>query len=162
MVSLAYPAGGQFPSSKEYALLKPIAYVSFAALLGLSGCTAGEVSDGLVVLKAVTGVQAGTAYTILRIGAREGPLFVLRSEEYLEYLPPEGDPLLISDALESRLKTDYSEITYLVNIREGDGQSPYTVSRDMFNRLNVGGTARFESSKQNGIPEIKALLESSD
>ena len=136
--------------------------MAIVTLLGLAGCTGREVSEGVVVLKAVTGTQDDTSYTILRIGAREGSFFVLKSEEYQEHLPSEGEPLLISDTLESRMKMDYSEITYLVNIRTGDGQFPYRVSRDMFNRLNVGAIVRFESSNHNGIPEIKTLLKSSD
>ena len=123
------------------------------------------VVEGIVDHKGVTGVKDGTLYTIL-LNADWG--IRVEDEDYEKFFSDEDRNAFIDKSLEDTMKTEYSEINYLVSIRvssedpvnnleEGETLA-YFVSRDDFNMLRIGDEVKYEVERFQ-TATIKRLLE---
>ena len=132
-----------------------------ATLALVAACGGGDTIEGVVDHKAVTGVKEETSYTILQNRLRSsGGSIVLRDADYQQFFSDEDRNAVISEALENALRAEYSDITYLVNVRTElvtDGTQPYRVTRQLFNQMEVGSTVRFQTSGGGPIPTIRKL-----
>lgn len=109
------------------------------------------IVEGVVDHKAVTGTKDGTVYSIL-LNTDSG--IVVKDGNYEDWFSDVEKNAFVNSSLEGRMRTEYSEIYYLVSIRvstgdpvnslEEGGTLAYFVSRDNFNRVKVGDGVRFE------------------
>ena len=132
----------------------------------LVSCGGGETVEGVVSHKAITGVRGDSAFTILQnVFRQSGSSVVVKDKDYQGHFPAETQHAVISESLENEIGQEYSQVTYIVNVRVpfvADSTLPYRVSREDFNLMRVGSTARFKSSGGGGIQEIVEVLEVSE
>ena len=132
----------------------------------LAACGGGDVVEGVVAHKAITGVKGDSSFTILTNRPRNGGSSIAFSDkDYEVFFSEEDQDATVGESLENEMKQEYSEINYLVNMRVPfleNATQPYRVSREAFNKMKVGSAVKFKSSGLNGIPQINKVLEYSD
>lgn len=147
-------------------MAKLAVFLGLVLPLLLVSCDGGETVEGVISHKAVTGVKGDSAYTILQNIFREsGSSVVVKDKDYQGHFPAGTQHAVISEALENEMRREYSQLTYMVNMRVhfvADSTLPYRVSREGFNLLRVGSAARFKSSGGGGIQKIVEVLEVSE
>lgn len=109
------------------------------------------VVEGVVDHKGVTGEKDGTTYSIL-LNTPEG--IIVKDEDYAHFFSKKDTNAFINKTLEDEMKTEYSEINYLVSIRvtskdpinnlEENQTLAYFVSREVFNALKMGDKVTYE------------------
>lgn len=109
------------------------------------------IAEGVVDHKAVTGEKDGTTYSIL-LNTPEG--IIVKDEDYEHFFSEIDRNAFINETLDYRMKTEYSEINYLVSIRvtsrepinklEENQTLAYFVSREVFNALKMGDKVTYE------------------
>jgi len=109
------------------------------------------IAEGVVDHKGVTGEKDGTTYSIL-LNTPEG--IIVEDEDYAQFFSKKDTNAFINKTLEDEMKTEYSEINYLVSIRVTSGDPinnleenetlAYFVSREDFNALKMGDKVRYE------------------
>ena len=117
--------------------LVAILFISFKGFLS------PVVDVGFVLQKEVVGVEEEGRFIVFRSGF-EG---VSVQDVACGQLLPEGaENLLINESVETELKTRYPEIEYVVLMRlcVEDEIREYRVSREDFNRLDIGVVAKYE------------------
>jgi len=122
------------------------------------------IAEGVVDHKAVTGEKDGTSYSIL-LNTPEG--IIIKDENYEQFFSEKDRNAIINKTLEDKMKTEYSEINYLVSIRvtskdpinnlEENETLAYFVSRDDFNALKAGDKVTYEVERFQ-TATIKRLL----
>ena len=126
------------------------------------------IVEGVVDHKAVTGVKGDISYTILLNRPADSGLWILvKDKDYEDLFKGEKDAF-ISKSAENEMKKEYSVIKYIVSIRLyskdpinsiNDGETlAYFVSRDEFNKMEIGDKVKFEVSKSEKCT-IKRLIQ---
>lgn len=95
-------------------------------------------AEGFVDHKGVTGEKGDVSYTILFV-TDSG--IIIKDEDYRGLF---ASFTQVDESLENELKSEYAVIRYLVSIRRGDETMAYFVSRDDFNKVDVGDVVRYE------------------
>ena len=84
----------------------------------LVACGGGEAIEGVVGDKAIGGVIDDTSYTIIRSYLADGQLSIVVTDHDFDDYFLEAKDDTISDALDVQLGLKYSDVRYLVNIRD--------------------------------------------
>ena len=131
-----------------------ISLIVIAIILMLSYCSP-ITKAGTVEYKLVTGTKDNTLHFII---LNTGGEIVSVDKDYENFISAEDRNLVIDKSLEAEIKAHYSDIKYRVSIRksEKDEIATYLVSRDVFNKLNVGATVNFEieGSQRDAIKRL--------
>jgi len=131
--------------------------ILLAAILFISvkGFLSPVVGVGFVLQKEVVGVEEGERVSIFRSG-HEG--VSVQDLACRQLLPGGAESLRINESVEAELKTRYPEIEYVVLMRlcVEDEIREYRVSREDFNRLDIGVVAKYEvyRSERDAIKRI--------
>ncbi|WP_440948044.1 hypothetical protein ACSAZL_07320 [Methanosarcina sp. T3] len=123
---------------KKRAVIIFLAAIIFISVKGFLSPVAGV---GFVLQKEVVGVGEGERTVIFQ----SGPEGVLIQDAACGDLLPESEKLQINESVETKLKTMYPEIEYVVRMRlcVEDEVREYRASREDFNMLEVGRVAKF-------------------
>jgi len=110
-------------------------------------------AEGVVDHKAITGARGSMSSTIVTFTDAG---VAVKDEEF------NGDfevSTTVTEALAHRLGSWYDEVNYLVSMRSGGETMAYFVSREDFNKVDVGGRIRFIplSFKATSIRILKIL-----
>ena len=95
------------------------------------------IAEGVVDHKTVTGVKGSVSSTVVVF---TGSGVVVKDGGF------EGEfeaSAAVSEELAYRLESWYDEVDYVVSVRSGGGTMAYFVSREDFNRVDVGVGIRF-------------------
>lgn len=93
--------------------------------------------EGVVDHMAVTGVRGSMSSTVVKF--TEAGVVVEDGEFEGEF----DASAVVSEELAHRLASWYDEVSYLVSVRSGGEAMAYFVSREDFNRVDVGCGVRF-------------------
>ena len=127
------------------------------------------IVEGVVEWKGITGVKDNTHSTIITNRPSEGKYRILvRDKNYEGFFPDIGNAE-VNKSLEDKLKADYSNLNYYVEITV-DSRDPvnelekgytygYSVSREDFNRVWIWDKVKYEVSRWSELPRIKKFLE---
>ena len=127
------------------------------------------IVEGVVEWKGITGVKDNTHSTIIKNRPSEGEYRILvRDKNYEGFFRDIGNAE-VNKSLEDKLKADYSNLNYYVEITV-DSRDPvnnlergytygYSVSREDFNRVQVWDKVKCEVSRWSELPRIKKFLE---
>ncbi|AKB19854.1 MULTISPECIES: hypothetical protein [unclassified Methanosarcina] len=119
-----------------------IIFLAAIIFISVKGFLSPVVGVGFVLQKEVVGVE-GEDRTII---FQSGPEGISVQDEACGQLLPEGtENFQINESVETKLKTMYPEIEYVVRMRlcVEDEVREYRVSREDFNTLEVGRVAKF-------------------
>lgn len=126
------------------------------------------IVEGFVDHKGITGEKDGTTYSIL-LNTPEG--IIVEDEDYAQFFSENDRNAFINETLDYRMKTEYSEINYLVSIRvtskdpinnlEENQTLAYFVSREDFNSLKIGDKVTYEVERSQ-TAAIKHVLSIQD
>ena len=94
-------------------------------------------AEGVVDHKTITGARDSMSYTIVTITDTG---IIVKDEEFNEDFE---SSTTINETLAHRLDSWYDEIHYLISVRTGDETIAYFVSREDFNKVDIGGRIRF-------------------
>ena len=94
-------------------------------------------AEGVVDHKTITGTRDSISYTIIIITDTG---VIVKDEEFNEDFMGSNT---INETLAHRLDSWYDEIHYLISVRTGDETVAYFVSREDFNKVDIGGRIRF-------------------
>jgi hypothetical protein len=116
------------------------ALLAVAVLISAAGYLAlrPETLEGTVNHKAISETRDSTSYTIMRM-TDTGT--IVKDSEF------EGDfeaSAAVDDALANKLDSRYDEVRYIVSVRTSEGAMAYFVSREDFNKAEVGDRIKFE------------------
>ena len=98
-------------------------------------------AQGIVAAKAINGERNNVAYTIIRfheLGVN--PII----DDWKSLFP---NTTKISEEAESQLKTRYTDLRYVINIRTEIKTMGYFASKDDFNKVDPGDTVKFKILK---------------
>ena len=153
---------------------KKLFYVLLVVVLVIAGLLVYKlalspvVGEGVVEWKGITGVKDNTHTEIMRNRPSEGKYRILvRDKNYEGFFPDIGNAE-VNESLEDKLKADYSNLNYYVEITV-DSRDPvnnlergytygYSVSREDFNRVQVWDKVKCEVSRWSELPRIKKFL----
>jgi len=107
-------------------------------------------ADGVVAAKSITGVRNNVAYTIIRFHE----LGVNPKIDDWESLFP--NTTKVSEFAESQLKTRYTDLRYVINIRRKPKTMGYYASKVDFNKVDPGDTVKFKILRKRD-PTIKIV-----
>ncbi len=116
----------------------------------------------------VVGVGAVLQKTVVGLDDSESVIIFQSSSEGIsvedpscgQILPDDSENLQINESVEAKLKTMYPEIEYVILMRlcEEDEIREYRISREDFNRLDIGVVAKYEVYRSER-DTIKKILE---
>lgn len=106
--------------------------------------------EGVVAAKAITGTREKAVYTIIRFHETG----VNPKIDDWESLFP--NTTKVSEYAESQLKTIYTDLRYVVNIRRKPKTMGYYASKDDFNKVNPGDAVTFKILR-TGDPTVKIM-----
>ena len=122
------------------------------------------IVEGIVDHKGITGEKDGTTYSIL-LNTPERITF--KDEDYGQFFSEKDRDAVINETLDYNMKTEYSEINYLVSIRvtsrdpinnlQENQTLAYFVSREDFNALKIGDKVTYKVERFQ-TATIKQLL----
>ncbi len=122
------------------------------------------IVEGVVDHKGIAGEKDGTTYSIL-LNTPEG--ITVEDEDYEQFFSEKDRDAVINETLDYMMRTEYSEINYLVSIRvssrdpinnlEENQTLAYFVSREDFNALKIGDKVTYEVERFQ-IATIKQVL----
>ena len=134
-------------------IIVAISLIVVIVILGIS--YSPIIEKGIVEYKLVTGKNDNKLHIVL---LNTGGEIVSVDKDYENFISAEDRNLVIDKSLEAEIKAHYSDIKYRVSIRksEKDEIATYLVSRDVFNKLNVGATVNFEieGSQRDAIKRL--------
>ncbi len=134
-------------------IIVAISLIVVIVILGIS--YSPIIEKGIVEYKLVTGKNDNKLHIVL---LNTGGEIVSVDKDYENFISAEDRNLVIDKSLEAEIKARYSDIKYRVSIRksEKDEIATYLVSRDVFNKLNVGATVNFEieGSQRDAIKRL--------
>ena len=117
-----------------------------------------------MALKSIAGVRDGVSQTVLdnRPGDSGSLIIHVKAEDLLEYFQTDDEHAIIDDSLAFVIDSRYDRVEYFVIIRSGPAAAsetqPYTVSRNVFNRLLVGQTVEFEVNDDGDFSAIERVI----
>lgn len=111
--------------------------------ISFKGFLSPVVDVGFVLQKEVVGVEEEGRFIVFQSGL-EG--VSVQDVACGQLLPEDAENLRINESVETELKTRYPEIEYVVLMRlcVEDEIREYRVSREDFNRLDIGVVAKYE------------------
>ena len=126
----------------------------------LVGCSQGSTVEGVVDHKMVEGVKGSTQCSLLlsRTGVDGTPENSVYDDGFQACFPVRGE-LVVSEGVENQMKAVYSDFVYHVMVRKspGDNLDCYA-SREIFNRMRLGATVKFQVSESSGVPRIVRII----
>ncbi|AKB24477.1 hypothetical protein MSMTP_1008 [Methanosarcina sp. MTP4] len=132
-----------------------IIFIAAILFISVKGFLSPVVDVGFVLQKEVVGVEEGEKVIIFRSGFEGVSVQDLACGQLL---PGDSENLRINESMETELKTRYPEIEYVVLMRlcVEDEIRECKVSREDFNRLDIGVVAKYEvyRSERNVIKRI--------
>lgn len=134
-----------------------IIFIVAVLFISVKGFLSPVVDVGFVFQKEVVGVE-GEERIIIFQSSPEG--ISVQDLACGQLLPGDAESLRINESVEAELKTRYPEIEYVVLMRlcVEDEIREYRVSREDFNRLDIGVVAKYEVYRsERGT--IKRILE---
>ena len=125
--------------------LKRAALILIAAVvfISLKGFLSPVIGVGSVLQKTVVGLDGGESVIILQSNSSG---ISVEDPSCGQIFPEDSENLQINESLETELKARYPEIRYIVRMRlcTVDEIREYRVSREDFNRLDIGMVAKYE------------------
>ena len=126
------------------------------------------VVEGVVEWKGITGVKDNTHTTILINRPSDGKYQIfVRDKNYEGFFPDIGNAD-VNKSLEDKLKADYSNVNYYVEITvnssdpvnelEKGNTCGYYVSREDFNKVQIWDDVRYDVSRWSEQPGIKEFV----
>ena len=107
-------------------------------------------AEGVVAAKSITGTRENSVYTIIRFHETG----VNPKIDDWESLFP--NTTRVSEYAESQLKTMYTDIRYVINIRRKPKTMGYYASKDDFNKVNPGDAVKFKILRKRD-PTVKII-----
>ena len=107
-------------------------------------------AEGVVAAKSITGTRENSVYTIIRFHETG----VNPKIDDWESLFP--NTTKVSEHAESQLKTMYTDLRYVINIRRKPKTMGYYASKDDFNKVDPGDTVKFKILRKRD-PSIKII-----
>jgi len=107
-------------------------------------------AEGVVAAKSITGTRENAVYTIIRfheIGVNP------KIDDWESLFP---NTTKVSEHAESQLKTMYTDLRYVINIRRKPKTMGYYASKDDFNKVDPGDAVKFKILRK-GDPTIKII-----
>ncbi len=146
-----------------------ILVVVIACSLVYKSASSPIIVEGTVDHKVITGLKGDTSYIILVNRMIDNRSWILlKDKSYEEFFSKKDNNTFISKSLEDKMKSEYSDIKYLVSIRL-DSRDPingidkgealaYFVSKEDFNKMKIGDKVKYEVSRST-VDTIKRFLE---
>ena len=109
------------------------------------------VKEGVVAAKSITGERNNVAYMIIRfheLGVNP------KIDDWKSLFP---NTTKISEETESQLKTRYTDLRYVINVRTKIKTMGYYASKDDFNKMDLGDTVKFKILRKRD-PTIKIIV----
>ena len=132
---------------------KTITALLFVALIGAVSiyyALKPVKAEGVVAAKSITGTRENSVYTIIRFHETG----VNPKIDDWESLFP--NTTRVSEYAESQLKTMYTDIRYVINIRRKPKTMGYYASKDDFNKVNPGDAVKFKILRKRD-PTVKII-----
>jgi len=107
-------------------------------------------AEGVIAAKSITGTKENAVYTIIRFHETG----VNPKIDDWESLFP--NTTKVSEYTESQLKTMYTDLRYVINIRRKPKTMGYYASKDDFNKVDPGDTVKFKILRKRD-PSIKII-----
>ena len=107
-------------------------------------------AEGVVAAKSITGTREHSVYTIIRFHETG----VNPKIDDWESLFP--NTTKVSEYTESQLKTMYTDLRYVINIRRKPKTMGYYASKDDFNKVNPGDAVKFKILRRRD-PTVKII-----
>jgi len=107
-------------------------------------------AEGVVAAKSITGTRENAVYTIIRFHETG----VNPKIDDWESLFP--NTTKVSEHAESQLKTMYTDLRYVINIRRKPKTMGYYASKDDFNKVNPGDAVKFKILRRRD-PTVKII-----
>jgi len=141
----------------------PAALVLVAVLsLGLvsSACDRVEIINGVVDHRLISGTRSETFMGILMSYVDDdGTVVNIVKDAALQHCIPADSEVVVAKEMETQLLMSYTEVFYQVSVRESPQHTVgYRTTREIFNRMRLGSTVRFEAREVSGVPRILRLL----
>jgi len=140
-------------NNQSIPIVLAISLIAVVVILSIS--YSPTVEAGTVEYKLITGTNDNKLHIVLLNTDRE---IINIDKKYEKFITGENRNLVIDKSLEDEIKARYSDIKYRVSIRKSKkGEiATYLVSRDIFNKLNVGATVNFEieGSQRDAIKRL--------
>ena len=108
------------------------------------------VEEGVVAAKSITGERNNVAYTIIRFHELG---FNPKIDDWKSLFP---NTTKISEEAESQLKTRYTDLRYVINVRTKSKTMGYYASKDDFNKVDPGDAVKFKILRKRD-PTIKII-----
>ncbi|MDH5440030.1 MAG: hypothetical protein OEY31_05455 [Candidatus Bathyarchaeota archaeon] len=134
---------------KKYKILWP-ALFTFILTVCLGYYFRPVVEEGVVAAKSITGERNNVHYTIISFHE----LGVNPKIDDWESLFPNTTSIL--EEAESQLKTRYTDLRYIINIRGKPKTMGYYASKDDFNKVDPGDAVKFKFLRKKD-PTIKII-----
>ncbi|UCG91073.1 MAG: hypothetical protein JSV97_08260 [candidate division WOR-3 bacterium] len=141
-------------TTRRSSVTSTLSLLILAIIIMLSHCS--PITEvGTIEYKLITGTSDNELHIIMHNTGRE--IFSI-DNEYKNFISVKGGNLVVDKALEDEIKSAYSNITYRISICLSSNNETVTLtaSKDIFNNLKVGSTAKFEinRSKRNTIERL--------
>jgi len=131
-----------------------ILVVVIACSLVYKSASSPIIVEGTVDHKVITGLKGDTSYTILVNRMIDNRSWILlKDKSYEEFFSKKDNNTFISKSLEDKMKSEYSDIKYLVSIRLDSRDSingidkgealAYFVSKEDFNKMKIGDKVKY-------------------
>ena len=107
-------------------------------------------AEGVVAAKSISGVRNNVCYTIIRFhetGVKP------KIDDWRSLFPNTTN---VSEYAESQLKTMYTDLRYVINIRRKPKTMGYYASKDDFNKVDPGDTVKFKILRKRD-PTVKII-----
>ena len=107
-------------------------------------------AEGVVAAKSITGTRENAVYTIIRFHETGvNP----KIDDWESLFPNTTN---VSEYAESRLKTMYTDVRYVINIRRKPKTMGYYASKDDFNKVDPGDAVKFKILRRRD-PTVKII-----
>ncbi len=122
-----------------------------ALVIILSYCSP-IIEVGIIEYKLITGTNDNKLHIIMH---NTGGEIFSRDNKYKNFISAKDGNLVVDKALEDEIKSAYSDITYRISICLSSNNETVTLtaSKDIFNNLKVGSTAKFEINRSRNTIE---------
>jgi len=135
---------------------KILAILLFVAIIGTASIYyvfRPLTADGVVAHKAIKGEKGNAVYTILVV--TDAGIGVKNIGDRRYFL----NSTIVDESLENEIRSEYSDITYVVSVRTEYKTMAYCVSRKDFHKVDVGDPVKYEilRFKETKIRIIKVI-----
>ena len=125
------------------------------------GCSQSNTVEGVVDHKVLSGVKDSTQYMIVFNAPDDDgtPVNDVRDDTFQGLFPLHGE-LVVTEDLENQMGAVYSDFVYQVSVEKSpDYTFGYPTTREIFNRMSLGATVKFQVSDSSGIPRIVKIID---